>query len=136
METVKTYFPNYRDLKIHESSPGARGASIKLKNECRNYSSSHYYRNLRLGEYHPTHGHRCEDLENLTFDDETFDLFITQDVMEHIFDSAKTFKEIARVLKPGGAHIFTAPLVNKNNKSERWASRGNDGEVVHHHEPE
>jgi len=136
METVKTYFPNYRDLKIHESSPGARGASIKLKNECSNYSSSHYYRNLRLGEYHPTHGHRCEDLENLTFNDETFDLFITQDVMEHIFDSTKTFKEIARVLKLGGAHIFTAPLVNKNNKSECWASRGNDGEVIYHHEPE
>lgn len=136
MQVIKTYYPNYRDLKIHESSPVDRGASIKLKSECRSYSTSHYYHDLPLGQYHPIHGHRCEDIENLTFADEEFDLFITQDVMEHIFEPDKAFREIARVLKPGGAHIFTAPLINKNNKSERWASRGNEGEPIFHHEPE
>ena len=136
MQVIKTYYPNYRDLKIHESSPGIRGASIKLKSECRSYSTSHFYNDLPLGKYHPTQGHRCEDLENLTFVDEEFDLFITQDVMEHIFDPEKAFKEIARVLKPGGAYIFTVPLVNKSNKSERWASRSDDGELIFHHEPE
>lgn len=136
MKTVKTYFPNYRDLKIHESSPVERGASIKLKSECNNYSASHCYRNLPLGESHPVHGYRNEDLENLTFADEEFDLFITQDVMEHIFKPEKAFSEIARVLKPGGAHIFTVPLINKGEKSERWASRGDDGEPLFHHEPE
>jgi len=136
MQVIKTYSPNYRDLKIHESSPVDRGASIKLKSECRSYSASHCYNDLPLGKCHPTQGHRCEDLENLTFADEEFDLFITQDVMEHIFKPDKAFSEIARVLKPGGAHIFTVPLVNKSNKSERWASRSDDGELVFHHEPE
>lgn len=136
MQVIKTYYPNYRDLKIHESSPGDRGTSIKLKSECRSYSTSHYYNDLPLGQYHPTHGHRCENLENLTFADEEFDLFITQDVMEHIFEPDKAFREIARVLKPGGAHVFTVPLINKNNRSERWASRSDDGELIFHHEPE
>lgn len=136
MQVIKTYYPNYRDLKIHESSPGDRGASIKLKSECRSYSSSHYYNDLPLGQYHPIHGHRCEDLGNLTLADEDFDLFITQDVMEHIFEPDKAFDEIARVLKPGGAHVFTVPLINKNNRSERWASRSDDGELIFHHEPE
>ena len=56
--------------------------------------------------------------------------------MEHIFKPEKAFSEIARVLKPGGAHIFTVPLINKGEKSERWASRGDDGEPLFHHEPE
>src|SRR5690606_2256764 len=72
----------------------------------------------------------------LNFLENSFDLFITQDVMEHIFDPEKAFKEIARVLKPGGAHVFTVPLINKGNKSERWASRTEEGEIIHHHEPE
>ena len=85
---------------------------------------------------HPRYGYRCEDLENLTFDNEVFDAFITQDVMEHVFEASRAFREIARVLKTGGAHIFTVPLVNKHKKSERWASRGKDGGVTFHHEPE
>ena len=136
MHVIKTYYPNYHDMSIHESSPGARGASPKLRKECANYSSSHYYQDVPRGEYHPEQGHRCEDLENLTFENESFDLLITQDVMEHIFNPAKAFREIARVLKPGGAHIFTVPIINKAKKSEHWASRSDDGQIIYHHEPE
>jgi SAM-dependent methyltransferase len=136
MYTIKTFFPNFEELTIHESSPCSRGVSVKLKSICPNYDASHFYKNLPLGKYHPTSGYRCEDLERLTFRDSKFDIFITQDVMEHIFKPTAAFKEIARVLKPGGAHIFTAPLINKNNKSERWASIGKQKEVIFHHEPE
>jgi SAM-dependent methyltransferase len=45
----------------------------------------------------------------MSFEDNTFDLFITQDVLEHVFHPEKALKEIMRVLKPGGAHVFTAP---------------------------
>jgi SAM-dependent methyltransferase len=136
MQTININYPDYRNLKIHESSPVARGASLKLRRECTNYSASHYYKDVTPGLYHPIQGYRCEDLENLTFADEEFDLFITQDVMEHIFEPEKAFSEIARVLKPNGAHMFTVPLINKAEKSERWASRGADGEPIYHHTPE
>ena len=43
----------------------------------------------------------------MTFQNESFDLFITQDVFEHVMEPNKAFKEIERVLKPGGAHVFT-----------------------------
>ena len=43
----------------------------------------------------------------MTFENESFDLFITQDVFEHVMTPNKAFKEIERVLKPGGAHVFT-----------------------------
>src|SRR4030065_2882871 len=33
--TVEKYFPAWKELEIHESSPLNRGASLKLKNNCR-----------------------------------------------------------------------------------------------------
>jgi len=136
MHIIKMYYPNYRELTIHESSPGNRGTSPKLRNECPNYSGSHFYSDMKIGEYHPVQKYQNQNLEKLTFDDESFDLFITQDVMEHIFNPEKAFREIARVLKPGGAHIFTVPIINKGKQSECWASLDDNGKIVHHHEPE
>lgn len=136
MQVILDYYPNYRDLKIHESSPGGRGVSVKLHSECPQYSASHYYPDLSPGTVHKKHGYQCENLESLTFRDNEFDLFITQDVMEHIYDPEQAFKEIARVIKPGGAHIFTVPIINKCNKTERWANMGEDGKPVFLHEPE
>ena len=48
-------------------------------------------------------------LERLTYPDNTFDLFVTQDVLEHVFNPDRAVAEILRVVKPGGAHVFTAP---------------------------
>ncbi|MGQ0519368.1 class I SAM-dependent methyltransferase, partial [Bacillus sp. D-CC] len=54
---------------------------------------------------------RCENLEDMTFQNESFDLFITQDVFEHVMEPKKAFKEIERVLKPGGALLYTQFLL-------------------------
>jgi SAM-dependent methyltransferase len=136
MKVITDYYPNWRELCVHESSPGGRGASIKLHNECTGYTASQFYPGITPGLVHPISGYRCESLEKLTFPDNSFDLFITQDVMEHIFDPEAAFKDIARVLKPGGAHIFTAPLINKTRNTEVWASRDERGQIIYHHEPE
>ena len=45
----------------------------------------------------------------MTFADENFDVVITEDVFEHIRDYKKGFREVYRVLKKGGYHIFTVP---------------------------
>lgn len=132
---LRDYYPNYRELAIHESSPSGRGASVKLARECRGYSTSHYFENHKTGVMHPS-GFRCENIEALSFPDASFDLFVTQDVMEHILGPDKAFREIARVLKPGGAHIFSVPIINKAGKSNRMASVSSDGNVIHHHPPE
>jgi SAM-dependent methyltransferase len=36
-------------------------------------------------------------------------MIVTQDVFEHIPDPNRGFAEVARVLKSGGAHVFTIP---------------------------
>lgn len=106
IQALKLFVPKYKQLLIHESSPGSRSSDY-LKRECLNYSSSQYFPDVTPGQIHQ--GFRCENLENLTFSDASFDLFITQDVFEHIMHPDKAFREIARVLKPGGMHIFTMP---------------------------
>lgn len=136
MRVLRQHYPDYRELAIHESSPGGRGVSSKLANECPGYSYSHYFADAAPGTNHPLRGARCENLERLTFQDASFDVFITQDVMEHIFDPEAAFREITRVLKSGGAHIFTAPLVNKTKPTERRAELSPSGEIIHHFELE
>jgi SAM-dependent methyltransferase len=63
----------------------------------------------------------------LTFADASIDLHVTQDVFHH----EEVFREIARTLKPGGAHVFTVPLVNKHKPSSVRAVIGADGQVTH-----
>jgi SAM-dependent methyltransferase len=50
-----------------------------------------------------------QNLEALTFPDDTFDLVITSDVMEHVRLDDRAHCEIRRVLKPGGIYLFTVP---------------------------
>lgn len=134
MWTIEHFFPSWRNLTIHECSPVFRGASSRLRSECRNYTPTQYFTDISPGrEYR---GFRCENIERLTFPDESIDLHVTQDVMEHVFDPVSAFREIARTLRPGGAHVFTTPLVNKERHSERWAQLGSDGAVNHLHSAE
>lgn len=108
MSVIKEKIPEYKTLKMHESSPS--GAVFRqLKKECNNYSYSYFYDSHCLGKIMGD-GSSNQDLENLTFESNTFDVFITQDVMEHVNRPEKAFSEIARVLKQGGVHVFTTPL--------------------------
>lgn len=51
-----------------------------------------------------------EDIMALTFADDTFDLVLTSDTLEHVADPIKGLREVYRVLRPGGRHIFTIPV--------------------------
>jgi SAM-dependent methyltransferase len=107
INALNRFFAGWKDMSIHESSPGTiSSAFIQMK--CANYSISQYFPDVKLGAQSKD-GVRCEDLTKMTFADNSFDLFITQDVFEHVFNAGKAFAEINRVLKPGGAHVFTMP---------------------------
>lgn len=129
MQVLKRYFPDYRRMTIHESSPGGRGVSVRLARECRKYSYSHFFPDVPPGSFSKQYKARCESLEALTFPDGSFDLMVTQDVMEHVFNPEAAFREIGRVLRSGGAHVFTVPLVRKNEASRPRAMRNGKGEV-------
>jgi len=129
MAVIDAYYPQWRDLTIHESSPSNRGASKRLRDESAHYIASQFFPDKDLGTME--NGFRCENLEKLTFADSSIDLHITQDVMEHVFNPGNAFREIARTLKPGGAHIFTAPLWKKHEPSKVRARLDANGAISH-----
>jgi len=118
-------------MAIHECSPGG-SSSAKLARECRGCVQTHWYPDVPAGSVKD--GYRSENLEQQTFPDASFDMVITQDVFEHVLDPARGFAEVARTLKPGGAHVFTVPWFYWKPTLVR-AVRQPDGTVRHSQNP-
>lgn len=125
MRVIEDRFPDWREMRIHESSPSAGGASGRLRAECPGYVATQFFPGRTPGE--TVRGFRNEDLGAQTFEDASFDLVITQDVMEHVYEPEAVFREISRTLRPGGAHVFTVPLINRHASTEVWARMNPDG---------
>lgn len=80
-------------------------------------------------------GVRNEDLTALTFEDESFDILISLDVLEHIPDYNQAFKECSRVLKPGGKMMWSVPFIPDSYENQIRAEI-KDGEINHILPPE
>ncbi len=96
----------FNHLKIYE--PGVIGPFRELFSGFDNYQNSFYWDDVKLGE--KKDGVECQSLESLTYKNESFDLVISSDIMEHVRHPWVAFAEILRVLKSGGYHIFSIPL--------------------------
>lgn len=73
-------------------------------------SFSEYFPGLPFGNVYE--GIRNEDVQALTFADESFDIVTSSQVFEHVPDDLRGYRECYRVLKQGGALVFTVPLYN------------------------
>jgi SAM-dependent methyltransferase len=62
---------------------------------------------------------------DMPFDDDSFDLAVSLDVIEHLEDDVGALAELRRVTKPGGALLVTVPAY-------QWLWSGHD-EINHHH---
>lgn len=97
------------------------------------YYCSEFFDDVPPGTMAPE-GIRCEDVKKLSFEDDLFDLVISEDVLEHVDDYEKAFLEIYRVLKPGGYHIFTIPLYG--DRKTRKKALIKNGQIEHLLPPE
>ena len=96
----------------------SRGAFVRfLKKENINLTLSEYFDNVQPGQY--LREILCQNVEELTFEDELFDVCTSLEVFEHVENDDQGFKEIYRVLKKGGVFIFTVPINIEENTIER-----------------
>jgi SAM-dependent methyltransferase len=76
-----------------------------------------------------------QDLTALSFADESIDMVLSSDVLEHVPDPYRAHEEIRRVLRPAGSHIFTVPFHQHLYLDDRRAYVDEHGEVVHLKDP-
>lgn len=127
MLVINQLLPHWTELDIHESSPAPRGVSRLLAAHAPRYTATQFWPGVAPGTLH--RGIRCENLEAQTFESESFDLVITQDVMEHVFHPDAAYREIYRSLRPGGCHIHTTPIYKQLVQTEQRAALREDGSI-------
>ena len=96
----------FQSLRVYE--PGMIGPFRRVFRKLPNYRTSYFWDDVPKGDFHE--GVQCQDLTDLTYDDDCFDLVLSSDIFEHVRKPFDGFKEIDRVLKPGGLHIFSIPV--------------------------
>jgi len=133
VRTINRFIPEWNELTIHECSPNEIFISF-FGSRCNKYTYSKFWPDITPGS--SFNNVLCEDLEKLTFQDNSIDIFITQDVFEHVFNPQAAFQQIERVLKVGGYHIFSVPIYENNPESIQKARKNSAGMIEFLSEPE
>jgi SAM-dependent methyltransferase len=131
-EVIRKSFPDVSKLDVLEldrKSPLRNLFLKKSKSYIRTFFSTTVPRGQRFDG-----GVQCEDITQLTLSDNSYDLIISSDVLEHVPKLEKAFNESYRVLRVGGAHIFTVPTRPTTRKRAMVDEK--TGEVKHLVEPE
>ncbi|HZP65236.1 MAG TPA: methyltransferase domain-containing protein [Rudaea sp.] len=104
---IHRYVPQLDRADVCELS--ARGPlAAHLRRRARRAMLSEFFADAAPGTERG--GVRCEDVQQLSYADSSFDLATCTEVLEHVPDDAAAFAELRRVLRPGGRLLFTVPL--------------------------
>ncbi|HUZ09423.1 MAG TPA: methyltransferase domain-containing protein [Acidimicrobiales bacterium] len=121
------------DLRIYNTE--AHGSLHDALAAAPEYVCSEFFGpELRSGDRHQS-GVIHQDLQELSFPDESFDVVISTDVLEHVPDPYRAHREILRVLRPGGHHVFTVPYVDGAALDQVRARLGPGSSIEHMLEP-
>ena len=124
--------PDIASLSVYELS--SRGAFFEfLKRNIKSMSFSEYFDDVKPGSF--LDGVQCQDVQNLTYASESFDVCTSTEIFEHVPDDMMGFAEIYRVLKPSGIFLLTVPLNENEQTIERVKMKPN-GELIYLLKPE
>jgi SAM-dependent methyltransferase len=131
VESIQTLIGDLLNKQVYVLS--AAGPLFEyLRRNCRHLTHSLYSDAVEPGGY--VGGVLSQDVQRLTFADESFDLCIHSEVFEHVPDDRAGFREVHRVLKQGGATLFTVPVFDRDTTLER--ARIANGHIEHLQPPE
>jgi SAM-dependent methyltransferase len=103
---LRSAYPNIQALDVLELDD--RSPLRQYLGRAKTYTRSYYRPGIAPGAVRAD-GATCEDITHLSYRDGSLDLIVSSDVLEHVLDVASAFRESARVLRLGGAHVFTVP---------------------------
>ena len=81
-------------------------------------------------------GIRYEDVTRLSFADQSIDIIVSLEVLEHVPNYRDGLKEFYRCLKQGGTIIMSIPFVVQNEQNTKRAELNLDGSINHILPPE
>lgn len=118
----------YLSFSIAESSPNCQivGLDIVVNTLEKNREkvSDQNLNNLTFISY---------DGINFPFPDNTFNVIVTRYALHHFLEIKKSFKEISRVLKPGGQLFISDPTPNEDDKChfvQKYMQMKDDGHIM------
>lgn len=126
------HFQWFKDIADQDHREFFRAITIAEINSC---ATLHPYIMALPNVYYSEFGSAdpnipSEDLMHLTYSNDTFDLVLMTDVLEHVPDVDRALDEIGRILKPNGSFIFTVPMLFDRRTRRRALGRKN-GRVKH-----
>ncbi len=103
-------------LRAWVRHPEAKGLKVCELNSCHElHQTLSGLKGLTYSEYGTG---TEENIESLSYADDTFDLLLHSETLEHVSNPGKAMDECRRVIKSGGLILFTTPVV-WNRKTRR-----------------
>ena len=126
VQVMKRRVPDLGQCAVYEMS--SRGALYTyLKREAGLLQYSEYFDDVPPGAYKGNV--QCQNVEQLTYEDNAFDVCTSTEVFEHVADDRAGFSEIHRILKTDGLFIFTVPFFPDRDTVER--AKTVNGQIKH-----
>ncbi|MDP3975503.1 MAG: class I SAM-dependent methyltransferase [bacterium] len=113
----------YQDIYLYEQVTGLFKIFSELLNNKKITGSEYLGHNIDSGKI--INGIRHEDALNMSFQKESLDLIISNDVYEHVPNPKRALKEAHRTLKTNGILLFSIPFYPNKEKSEERAKLEN-----------
>jgi SAM-dependent methyltransferase len=113
---LKCVIPDLSRRHVYELS--SRGSLVRyLLKHAGKLTLSEYFDDVAPGRFKG--GVQCQDVQQLTYPEDSFDVCTSTEVFEHVPHDVQGFRELRRVLKPGGILLFTVPMVDTEKTVER-----------------
>jgi SAM-dependent methyltransferase len=119
LEIIRHYFADAKNVYLTEHNTLYHLNLQKL-----------YHQDLTTSTYKPGNVLH-QDLTKLTYADNSFDLCLSFEDIEHIPEYKEAIKELHRVTKPGGHVLLSTPIIFENDKTIVRATINEKGEITH-----
>jgi len=106
---IQRYAPRREGLKILDAGCGTGGTLTALEGLGERWGCDIAEEALLLCQQRGLDHLRQSRLEQLDFEDQSFDVVVSCDVLEHVEQDDRAMAEMARVLRPGGICVLTVP---------------------------